>query len=162
MPLTEMFSSLDTKDWLIQCKKMKNYKIIKYLHWSEAFPFYLWNIWIAKNENLFNNKNNPIPINLARHQALESKFLAGKHIITKDDGDTERELDRLGSSECRPETKYRWGSFDYANNVGGAGGQSLLRELGNPLVRHEGRGLNKATDILAKAGWKKERSKSVF
>ncbi|KAM3361165.1 hypothetical protein P3S68_016019 [Capsicum galapagoense] len=34
--------------------------------------------------------------------------------------------------------------------------EDLLRELGNPLVRHEGRRLNRAADILAKAGRKKE------
>lgn len=34
--------------------------------------------------------------------------------------------------------------------------KNLLQELGNPLVCHEGRTFNKAADILAKAGRRKE------
>ncbi|PHT58904.1 hypothetical protein CQW23_01267 [Capsicum baccatum] len=94
---------------------------------------------ITRNDNLFNNKLNPIPVNLARERAVEFKlipvnlvreravefkFLAGKHKFS-------RNFALVG-------TDHRWipptdgvklnidGSFDYHNIVGGAGG--LIRD----------------------------------
>lgn len=131
LTLTEKFSLLSTKEWLVLCSRMNHINVGKYLNWRDVFPFYLWNMWLTRVDNLFNNKKNPIPINLALDRVLEFKLLEGKHIVNK--------------HGIKTETDHRWvpptegmklnvnGSFDYKKNVGGAGG--LIRDKHGNWVR---------------------------
>ncbi|PHT67436.1 hypothetical protein T459_26923 [Capsicum annuum] len=139
---------------LVKCNRAKQLKMGNYLTWSEAFPFHLWNIWLSRNDKLFNRRRNLIPINLGQAQAIEFKFLAGKHKST-------------GRNMV---TNPRWkppdeglklnvdGSYDANSNDGGGRGD-LLQELGITWVQREDRRTNGAADILAKEGRKKESTK---
>lgn len=62
---------LSTKDWLLQCSRMKHIKFGNYFFWSDASPFYLWSIQLTRNDNLFNNKSNHVPAQLARDRDIE-------------------------------------------------------------------------------------------
>lgn len=48
---------------------------IKGLDWDEALPFYLWNIWLTRNDNLHNNTNSTIKIHIPYALAMEFKHL---------------------------------------------------------------------------------------
>lgn len=67
--------------WL---RNLSNLKVERRnMQWKETFPFYLWNIWLTRNENLCNNKQNLINIQKSLTLAIEFKHRTNSHAKEK-------------------------------------------------------------------------------
>lgn len=66
-----------SNNWLEQIAKLHTTFRGK-LQWKDAFPFYLWNIWIARNDSLYKDKDRPILTSLPYTRAMEYVALAGR------------------------------------------------------------------------------------
>lgn len=72
---------MNIKAWIKKGCKMKDVKIGKHLGFKDAFSFYLWNIWLTRNNNIFNNNLMLIPIRETYERDMEYQLLAGRHYV---------------------------------------------------------------------------------
>lgn len=45
-----------SRDWPTTWSTLKRKRLNNILSWEDLFPFFFWQIWITRNNNLFNNK----------------------------------------------------------------------------------------------------------
>lgn len=53
------------------------------MSWEEAFPFYLWHIWLTRNNNLHNNAHIHVKYSTPNTLTIEYKHLTKNKIIYK-------------------------------------------------------------------------------
>ncbi|KAL3358784.1 hypothetical protein AABB24_015729 [Solanum stoloniferum] len=64
-------------DWLNIIKTLQVLLNTKYISWKEGFPFFLWNIWLKRNENYHQNTKTNICTKKNLNQAIEFYTLTG-------------------------------------------------------------------------------------
>ncbi|KAK4734773.1 hypothetical protein R3W88_009034 [Solanum pinnatisectum] len=65
--------------WIDQWQDLKDRKFNEYLNWGTLISFCLWNIWIKRNHNTFNNKKLGVNTRDAISQATEFHWLIDKN-----------------------------------------------------------------------------------
>ncbi|KAK6794693.1 hypothetical protein RDI58_008146 [Solanum bulbocastanum] len=65
--------------WIDQWQDLKDRKFNEYLNWGTLILFCLWNIWLKRNHNTFNNKKEGVNTRDAISQATEFHWLIDKN-----------------------------------------------------------------------------------
>lgn len=116
-----------SNNWLSCWKSMANQAFNTYISWYELIPHCLWNIWLTRNDNHFNQKKNMISTETSIHMAMEYKLL----FSSKNEGATKRQPISV-KWEPPPRGVYM------LNIIGSADPQPGHGVLGDILRNHEG------------------------
>lgn len=110
-------------NWLTYWKSLASKDYNVFLSCSDLIPHCLWNIWLVRNNNLFNLKKNPIHPDIAINLATEYKLL-----IT----------DKASDNSSRQPVEVRWEpplESMYKLNTDGSVGH-MLRHGGLGVIRN--------------------------
>lgn len=60
LPQIQAISGARERDWLVNCRNI-NTSCFSTLCWKDVFSFYLWNIWLTRNHNVYNDHKIHVP-----------------------------------------------------------------------------------------------------